>query len=183
MMKKKLRGFTLVDVTVSAAVMVILVVISSAVVVSAMSIFRENAHLRAAQTLGNEIYDFISVKLTPVEALSVSYSDSSASITASYKEQIIVSSDSVILKRGSDAQETIIGSEEMKRFTVFISFDEIPDDSSCVYMTIELYRDGTQYYSKKGIIPLLNYTDEDGKFSVASVSSGAAVYLDYAYLS
>lgn len=69
--KKKLRGFSLVEVMTSLVIMVILIAIASGVIITTFNIFGRNALFRAAQNNGNNVYNFIYDHLSYATALKI----------------------------------------------------------------------------------------------------------------
>lgn len=57
--RKKIRGFTLVEVMTSLVIMTILITIASGVIITTFNIFARNTMFRVAQNEGNNVYNFL----------------------------------------------------------------------------------------------------------------------------
>ena len=69
--KKKFKGFTLVEVMTSLVIMTILIAIASAVIIVTFDIFARSSIRRAAQNNGNNVYNYIYDHLSYATSLEI----------------------------------------------------------------------------------------------------------------
>ena len=69
--KKKFRGFTLVEVMTSLVIMTILIAVASGVIIVTFDIFARSAIKRAAQNNGNNVYNYIYDHLSYATSLEI----------------------------------------------------------------------------------------------------------------
>ena len=110
--KKKLRGFSLVEVMTSLVIMVILIAIASGVIITTFNIFGRNALFRAAQNNGNNVYNFIYDHLSYATALKI---DKTVDINTKDSLSFIDEDDlKITVSEGSETVEIIPYFERME---------------------------------------------------------------------
>ena len=110
--KKKLRGFSLVEVMTSLVIMVILIAIASGVIITTFNIFGRNALFRAAQNNGNNVYNFIYDHMSYATALKI---DKTVDINTKDSLSFIDEDDlKITVSEGSETVEIIPYFERME---------------------------------------------------------------------
>lgn len=194
MKRKKLKGFTLVEVMTSLVILSIMIVIASSVIITTFNIFGKNSVMRAAQNEGNNIYNFLYERLSYSTYLKINSSVDVNSIGDNYYEEIIISklddNGHISLKRKNMERNIvdIFGTSEKTPYNfkceVVLSEEnekdnegnDITEEEKKLYRkdiincTVRIKRDDETLYEKNGFIPLYN----GGKSYVIQIGDGSS---------
>lgn len=185
--RKKIRGFTLVEVMTSLVIMTILITIASGVIITTFNIFARNTMFRVAQNEGNNVYNFLYDHISYSTSLKIGkYADitnegisfppdynvtvqgdkfgpADSSVSSQYFEGVVLNGNRksmTLYRKGMDIPVYFFGDESGETPAAMecaVSFAYDPSKSDKVTCTVEIQRDGEVFYSKTGEIPLYNY--------------------------
>ncbi len=153
--KYRINGFTLLEVIVNLAIMMIVVSVSGTMLVSGMNIFYKNAEMLERQNIVYAVSEFISDNIMYAEKISSEGNENSKSI---------VCSDGQIYVKYEDETEYInaFGEEFYNSYTVSYSID-ITGNSADIIVNLYDYDNSHIYSSEKSVI-LLNKPESDIAF-------------------
>lgn len=190
----KNKGFTLVEVSVSLVVFAIMATVAGAIILVSGNIFAKNAMLSSAQISCNNLYSTISDKISYANKVSISKNSAiPTGFEKSYNEQLTIYKDIqlVTLQRfGIDTVPVnLCEKDELGTLFASVTFDftDFQNGKSYIGLTVDLYdsneSDSEIVFTKSGIIPLLNYSDENaGNFIFTAENSDSDLYITYTYL-
>ena len=178
MKRKALSGLTLVEVMVSLVILVILISVSSAVMITGINIFSENAVMSAAQDDGNNIYNFIVDKLSYANEIIISSEESEMSGDYPYSETIIIDKNHMALKTKYE-EINIYSRDTLHGNTCEIIIEDINEQQKCMSLKVIISHDGKIIYVKKGLIALLNYHYSNKNYKIETLKNEKVITYSY----
>ena len=100
--KRKLKGFTLVEVMTSLVIMTILVAVASGVIIVTFDIFARSALRRAAQNNGNNVYEYIYDHISYATALKIG-------------ESVDINNEGVVSSEGKESVSGWLGEDKLSK--------------------------------------------------------------------
>ncbi|MBR6924577.1 MAG: prepilin-type N-terminal cleavage/methylation domain-containing protein [Oscillospiraceae bacterium] len=140
--KKKFRGFTLVEVMTSLLIMTILIAVASGVIIVTFDIFARSAVRRAAQNNGNNVYNYIYDHLSYATSLKIGDRvdiNNKDDIESVMTELGYSNMDEVIKEKVNDSGEVV--NTDIKPY-----YEKITIDNDKQYMTVKRKDIGSEVY-------------------------------------
>ena len=120
--KKKFRGFTLVEVMTSLVIMTILIAVASGVIIVTFDIFARSAIKRAAQNNGNNVYNYIYDHLSYATSLEI---DRTVDINIEGAKAFVSDEETRKLIGEEKFKENADAADEEKKYEVNTYFEQL----------------------------------------------------------
>lgn len=155
--QNRIKGFTLAELIVNLAVMVIVVIISGSMIISGMNIFFRNAEVLQQKNIADAVSNLISEKLMYAKSISANENDAfSAMFNLSENGQLII-------KYADEENEINAFGEEFYNFYSISYLIKINDGSATV--TVDIYDDENEIvYTKESGVILINKPETDSEW-------------------
>ena len=165
------KGFTLVEVTVAFVLLSILIVVSGAIILSALSMYSRSAASAQAQRLGDSVYDFVSDRLTYAQHIEI------GSDTEGYAQSILISDGVASYRQTADGEYRPIADTTLYGATVSL---ETQVDGTVMTLTVTVSYGSRNTYERSSSFRLINVETMDGGSVTGTVGllSNPAVFFD-----
>ena len=164
---KRLKGFTLVEITVVFVILAIVISISIGILMSTSGVFGNQAQLGFSQTLGNGVLSFMEEKIKYAASADISERPGSGAewdSTNKYNEFIFFEAGRISYARKDEGgslvidEEDLYGDEYYSKYSVTVRAEA--HDTCMIDLTVEVYDDDKLVYQTSSTVKLMNLTRE-----------------------